>query len=98
VLDAALEAIPHGLCMMDADERLVLINRRALDMYNVSPALVTVGMPLRQLTMHAAEAGNLTPAAVEEILVRRRQRMARREPFDTRRQLLNGRTLALHYR
>ena len=33
-LDAALEAIPHGLCMMDAEERLVLINRRALDMYN----------------------------------------------------------------
>ena len=42
-LDAALNNITQGLCMFDANEQIVVVNRRFLEMYKLSPQVVKPG-------------------------------------------------------
>jgi PAS domain S-box-containing protein len=58
-LDAALNNMSQGLCMFDADERVVVFNSRFLEMYGLSPALVRPGLTLIELLRHRREAGVL---------------------------------------
>jgi diguanylate cyclase (GGDEF)-like protein/PAS domain S-box-containing protein len=48
-LDTALDNIGQGLLMFDADARLVLCNRRYLDLYHLSPDDVKPGITLLEL-------------------------------------------------
>jgi diguanylate cyclase (GGDEF)-like protein len=57
-LDAALTNMPHGLCMFDADKRLVLSNSRYAEMYNLPPALVVPGTPLQDIIEYRQQIGN----------------------------------------
>ena len=59
-LDAALDNMSQGLCMFDGDERLVLCNRRYIEMYALSRQVVRPGCTLRALIAHRADAGFLT--------------------------------------
>ena len=42
---AALENMPHGLCMFDADKRLVVWNEHYASLYSFPPELLKVGTP-----------------------------------------------------
>src|SRR5262249_10124647 len=57
--DAALNNMSQGLCMFDANERIVVVNRRYLEMYGLSPEVVQPGLSLRELIQHRAAAGLL---------------------------------------
>ena len=57
----------HGLCMVDAEQRLVLFNQRFLEMYDLSPEVARIGMPMADLIAHSAERGNFPAAQLEEI-------------------------------
>ncbi len=59
-LSTALDNMSQGLCMFDAQGRIVLCNRRYLEMYRLSPAIVRPGCSLRQLIEHRKETGLLT--------------------------------------
>ena len=43
-LDAALNNMSQGLCMFNADEEIVVFNRRFLEMYKLSPQVVQAGL------------------------------------------------------
>ena len=43
--------------MFDAQERVILVNRRYLDMYKLSPDVVKPGCTLRELIQHRKETG-----------------------------------------
>jgi diguanylate cyclase (GGDEF)-like protein/PAS domain S-box-containing protein len=58
-LDAALNNMTQGLCMFDADEKIVVFNRRFLEMYRLSPQVVRPGCKLRDLIQHRWEVGLL---------------------------------------
>ena len=58
-LDAALNNMTQGLCMFDADERVVVLNRRFLEMYKLSPQVVRPGCTLMELLRHRREVGML---------------------------------------
>jgi methyl-accepting chemotaxis protein len=58
LLDEALRHMFQGLCMFDADGRLVLWNRRFAEMYNVEGRL-RVGFTLRDILQHRLEVGTL---------------------------------------
>jgi diguanylate cyclase (GGDEF)-like protein len=47
--DAALGNMPHGLSMFDADERLLVSNRRYREMYNLTEEQVRPGTPLSRI-------------------------------------------------
>jgi diguanylate cyclase (GGDEF)-like protein/PAS domain S-box-containing protein len=58
-LDAALNNMTQGLCMFDADERVVVLNRRFLEMYKLSPQVVRPGCTFIELLRHRKEVGLL---------------------------------------
>ncbi|HWV40787.1 PAS-domain containing protein [Pseudorhodoplanes sp.] len=60
-LDAALNNMTQGLCMFNAKEEIVVLNRRYLEMYKLSPQVVKPGCTLRQLIQHRKDVGLLDP-------------------------------------
>jgi diguanylate cyclase (GGDEF)-like protein/PAS domain S-box-containing protein len=49
ILDTALNNMSQGLCMFDAQARLVICNRRYREMYRLPPDIAKPGRPLRDL-------------------------------------------------
>jgi len=56
-LSTALDNMSQGLLRFDAQGRIVLRNRRYIEMYNVSPKIVRPGCSLRELLQHRKETG-----------------------------------------
>jgi diguanylate cyclase (GGDEF)-like protein/PAS domain S-box-containing protein len=96
--EAALASMSHGLCMVDAEQRLVLFNKRFIDMYDLAPETLGPGMPIADVMAHSAARGNFPLEQLEEIKRRRAAMMARGEPFRLIRQMSRGRTFAMDYR
>ncbi len=71
-LSTAVDNMSQGLLMFDAQGRIVLHNRRYIDMYKVSPKIVRPGCSLRELIRHRNETGLFfgdVEAFCQEILV-----------------------------
>jgi diguanylate cyclase (GGDEF)-like protein/PAS domain S-box-containing protein len=96
--EAALESMSHGLCMVDADQRLVLYNQRFLELFNLTPEVAHVGAHIRALIGRSAEVGNFPASQADDVYRRRVELMARGKPFELRRQFSHGRTYSLFYR
>ena len=60
LLDTALNNMSHGLCMFDAQARLVICNRRYLEMYKMSPDIVKPGCRLRDLLEYRIALGTFS--------------------------------------
>ena len=57
--DIALNNMAHGLCMFDENMRLIVSNKRYAEMFNLDPAQVRPGMPIREIVCDAASrSGN----------------------------------------
>ncbi|WP_158812771.1 bifunctional diguanylate cyclase/phosphodiesterase [Methylocapsa sp. S129] len=56
--DAALTNIPHGVCMFDADKRLILCNAGYRELYALPPELTLAGTPLQRILDYRAAIGN----------------------------------------
>ncbi|HEU5274816.1 MAG TPA: EAL domain-containing protein [Xanthobacteraceae bacterium] len=52
---AALENMPHGMSMHDADGRLVVCNRRFLEKYGIAPEDAAAGTPLADLMVRRVD-------------------------------------------
>jgi PAS domain-containing protein len=57
---STLDNMNQGLCMFDRDTRIVVCNRRLLEMYQLSPAVVKPGCTFRQLMEHRKATGLFT--------------------------------------
>ena len=57
MLETTLNNMSQGLCMFDAQGRIVGRNLRYLKMYNLSPQVVGPGCSLRQLIQHRKDTG-----------------------------------------
>jgi diguanylate cyclase (GGDEF)-like protein len=55
--DAALANIAQGLCIFDADNRLVVCNARYRQMYRLSESQATIGTPFLELLAHRQRQG-----------------------------------------
>jgi diguanylate cyclase (GGDEF)-like protein len=58
-LDAAVNNMTQGLLLFDASERLVVCNRRYIDMYGLSPEVIKPGCRFRDIIAHRKETGSL---------------------------------------
>src|SRR3954451_866738 len=96
--EAALANMSHGLCMVDAGQRLALVNQRFIGLFEVPADELYIGMPMRELIALSSASGNFPPAQIEEVARRRLDLMARGKPFRLLRQMSRGRTFALDYR
>jgi PAS domain S-box-containing protein len=66
-LDTALNNMSQGLLMCDADDRVVLCNRRYMEIYAVSPEMVARGCTRQELIAHHFEIGLLAGSAEEHM-------------------------------
>jgi diguanylate cyclase (GGDEF)-like protein/PAS domain S-box-containing protein len=57
-LELAIDSMPQGLLLFDAAGRLVLCNRRYIDMYGLSTDVVKPGCSLRDILDHRKETGS----------------------------------------
>jgi len=55
--DAALSNMPHGLCMFDAEKRLILCNTAYRRLYDLPDALSAPGTPLDDILAHRRSIG-----------------------------------------
>ena len=58
-LDLALQTMMHGICMFDADKRLVICNDRYAKMYQLPAELLKVGTPHSVIIEHRVSNGIL---------------------------------------
>jgi hypothetical protein len=54
---SAIDNMSQGLCMFDDQARIVVHNRRYLEMYKLSPQVVRPGCTLRELIQHRKDTG-----------------------------------------
>jgi len=54
---AAVENMSHGLCMFDADERMIICNQHYLDIFCLDPAIVRPGIRFFDILQHSVDIG-----------------------------------------
>jgi diguanylate cyclase (GGDEF)-like protein len=64
--DAAISNMSQGLCLFDADKRLVISNNRFQEMYRLPDQLVSPGTPLNQILQHYADHGETSDLTVDQ--------------------------------
>ena len=86
----AIEAIPEGFALYDAEDRLVLCNRRYRELYRVSAPAIVPGNTFEQIIRYGVERGQYAEAAgrVEEWVAERVHQ--HRHPSDSIEQLLGS--------
>ncbi|HEY7248788.1 MAG TPA: PAS-domain containing protein [Xanthobacteraceae bacterium] len=86
----ALGSLTQGLCMLDAEYRIALFNRRYAEVYKIPPKRVRVGMPVREILDQIAERADSCDKTREYIWKRYRSHLARRRPFVRHHRLSDG--------
>lgn len=72
LLRSTLENVGKGICAVDKDFRLLLWNRRFLELLDVPDGLITVGTPLGQLVAYLQSRGEFgREGEVESLFMRR---------------------------
>jgi PAS domain-containing protein len=66
-LDTALNNMSQGLLMCDAEDRVVLCNRRYMEIYGVPADMVARGCTRQQLVAHHFETGLLAGSAEQHM-------------------------------
>jgi signal transduction histidine kinase len=95
LFDAALNNMIQGLCMFGPDQRLIVVNRRYLEMYGFSPQVVKPGITLREIMEYSVAIGNYAPEEGERALAERPTQAARREQDVSLQRLRDGRVIAV---
>ena len=94
---AALDNMTQGLCMFDRDKRLVVFNRRYVEMYNIPPGKIRPGMELAEVLRQRLEADNLPIGGANVFLDKRLKLAAENEAcaFDV--EMADGRTIFIRH-
>jgi diguanylate cyclase (GGDEF)-like protein/PAS domain S-box-containing protein len=93
----ALDAMAHGVCVLDADWRIALVNRRYREIFNLSPEVIQPGLPYREALAHSCARGNLPPDTLEAFCRERRALLERGAPFELCRKLPCGTVVSVRY-
>jgi signal transduction histidine kinase len=93
--DTALNNMIQGLCMIDREQRLIVCNRRYLELYGFSADVVKPGIKLREILEYSVSLGNYTEQEATRALAERPDpaRLSRRVTIKQR--LKDGRVIAV---
>ncbi len=56
-VDAAINNLPQGLCMFDAEQKLIICNRRYAELYGLAPEQIAAGTPLQTILQARRDNG-----------------------------------------
>ena len=93
--NAALHNMIQGLCMFDADQRLIVCNERYLQMYGFSPEVVKPGIRLREIMEYSVALGNYRREDAERAITERPTTADKREQAVLHQRLNDGRVIAV---
>ncbi len=66
-IDIALNNMTHGLCMFDAEQKLIVCNKTYVQMYALTPELAKPGTLLQAIENYRASIGNSAIANPEQV-------------------------------
>ncbi len=98
VLDTSLNNMVQGLAMYDAEDRLVVCNRRFAEMYGLSDEQTRSGTPLQSIIEHRIARGEFPGRTAEEFMRARRERLGESRLADYVTELADGRHIAVSVR
>ena len=93
--DTALNNMIQGLCMFNAEQTLVVCNRRYLEMYGFSPEVVKPGIKLRDILEYSVSIGNYTREEADRALDERENQANLRRRATVKQRLRDGRVIAV---
>ena len=93
--DAALNNMIQGLCMFDADQRLIVCNARYLEMYGFSSEIVRPGITLREIMEYSVSLGNYRREDALRAISERPDTAEKREQAVLHQRLNDGRVIAV---
>ncbi len=96
--ETVLENLVQGVCFYDGSHRLILCNRRYLDLYDIPPDTIRPGATLREVAEARIVAGTAPPMDADAWLRWRRPIIESDQPHNSVVELGNGRILAIHHR
>src|SRR6185295_19638033 len=97
-LDAALANMSQGLCMYDAEQRLVVANSRYAEMYGLTPEQVKPGTTLRQILRYRIAVGAYAGNVPEEYINDRLSVVAAQVASTRSHVLTDGRVVAIAHK
>jgi diguanylate cyclase (GGDEF)-like protein/PAS domain S-box-containing protein len=98
LLHTAVSNMSQGLLMFDANARLVVCNRRYLEMYSLSPNVVKPGCSLHQLIAHRIENGSFESSDPEQYIRNLRLAISQGKIVNKIVELTDGRTIMVSSR
>ncbi|MGB0084705.1 MAG: EAL domain-containing protein [Rhodomicrobiaceae bacterium] len=96
--DAALTNMTQGLCMYDADGKLVIFNPRFAEIYGLSPDKILPGMTTRQLMALSLSSGNATDVDPASTLALRETIYREHKAGAFVQRLTDGRSISISFR
>ena len=66
--DTALANMSHGLCMFDAEHRLMVWNKRFCEIYRIAPEELSPGITMKEMIELSAARGNHPDRTVAEMV------------------------------
>ena len=95
--DTALNNMPHGLCMFDAERRAAVSNRRLAELLDVSHDIAGSRASGRELVLACVHAGTLSSANAERLVLEFESGLAGEIDGELFVETERGRTLALTF-
>jgi diguanylate cyclase (GGDEF)-like protein len=95
--DTALNNMPHGLCMFDAERRLVVSNKRLSELLGVSPDIARKGFSVQELLLECIRSGMVATPYVERFAADFQSHLAGEAQGDLTIENGEGRTLELTF-
>jgi diguanylate cyclase (GGDEF)-like protein/PAS domain S-box-containing protein len=93
--DNAINNIPQGLAFFDGERRLIVCNRRLVEMYALPPDRMVPGITLSQIIELRCEVGTTPVMSTDEYLVWRNSYALSDKSSDTTVDLVDGRVIRI---
>lgn len=91
----ALDGMEQGVCVYDVDNRIVLVNRRYIELFDMSADVVRLGTRYRDVLAHSAARGNIPASELDALYASRIALITAGKPFQTRQTLASGLVITL---
>lgn len=93
--DTALNNMVQGLCLFDGDQRLIVCNKRYLDMYGFSADVVKPGILLREVMEYSVSLGNYSSENATAAVKQRPAHAENKEVSELEQWLSDGRVISV---
>ena len=97
LFDAALSNMSQGLCLYDADQRLLVSNRQFAELYRLAPEAMRPNLTFREVLQLSIAAGNHPDDGIDTLYAERAEFVAKREAGTLLQELGDGRIVAISH-